>query len=111
MRESERLIDEKYLADGWVPFPNGWPDRAYVRAKDGKLEVRFVEIKGPTDTLKPWQELMHTILRSQGLDVQVEPASKAPKTPFIPLETLILMLQSLEKKRLQESVGQVNVSE
>lgn len=108
MRESEKRVDEKYQADGWVPFSNGWPDRAYVRVKEGKLEVRFVEIKGPTDTLKPGQELMHTILRSQGLDVQIEPASKAPKKPVIPLETLFLMLESLEKKRevSQAPIGQ-----
>lgn len=102
MRESEKRVDEKHQADGWVPFSNGWPDRAYVRVRDGKLEVKLVEIKGPTDSLKPGQELMHTILRSQGLDVQIEPASKAPKAPIIPLTTLILMLKSLESKRQAE---------
>lgn len=102
MRESERVIDEKYVAEGWVPISNGWPDRAYVRTKDGKLEVRFVEIKSLTDTLKPGQELMHTILRSQGLDVQVEPASKASKNPVIPLERLVLMLGALEKNRTMQ---------
>lgn len=98
MVESEKLIDEKYLAEGWVPFSNGWPDRAYVRVKNGKIEVRLVEIKGPSDSLRPGQELMHTILRSQGLDVRIEPALKAPRAPVIPLETLFKMIEALEKK-------------
>jgi hypothetical protein len=51
---------------------------------------------------------MHTILRSQGLDVQIEPASKAPRAAVIPLETLFLMLEGLERKRQapQTSIGQ-----
>jgi hypothetical protein len=40
-------------------------------------------------------------MRSQGLDVQIEPASKAPKPHVIPLEALFKMLEGLEKKRLR----------
>jgi hypothetical protein len=64
--------------------------------RDGKLEVRLVEIKSSTDTVHADQELMHMILRSQGLDVQIEPASKAPMKPFLPLDTLLRMLEALE---------------
>jgi hypothetical protein len=99
MVESEKLVDQKYMAEGWLPFARGWPDRAYVRMKDGKLEVRLVEIKSPADTVHADQELMHMILRSQGLDVQIEPASKAPRKPFLPLDTLFRMLEALEQQR------------
>ena len=99
MVESERLVDEKYKAEGWLPFSNGWPDRAYVRMKDGKLEVRLVEIKSATDTVHTDQELMHMILRSQGLDVRIEPASKAPQKPLLPLDTLCKMLEAYEENR------------
>lgn len=99
MFESEKLVDEKYTAAGWLPFAKGWPDRAYVRLKDGKLEVKLVEIKSPADTVHADQEIMHMILRSQGLDVQIEPASKAPRKPFLPLDTLLKMLEALEQNR------------
>jgi hypothetical protein len=64
MVESEKPVDDKYIAEGWLPFAKGWPDRAYVRMNNGKLEVRFVEIKGPTDTVDWNQEVMHMIMRS-----------------------------------------------
>lgn len=88
MLESERAVDDRCRAEGWVGFSNGWPDIAYVRMKEGTLEVRLVEIKGAHDRLRPDQELMHEILRSQGLTVHIEPVSKAPENPSLPLETL-----------------------
>lgn len=48
MVESEKVVDQRYIADGWLPLSKGWPDRAYVRVTDGRLEVRFVEIKSPS---------------------------------------------------------------
>ena len=99
MVESETTVDDKYRAQGWMPIKNGWPDRAYVRLKEGKLEVRLVEIKGPNDRLSTDQELMHEILRSQGLSVQIEPTSKAPKAPPLPLDQLLKALGILEKNR------------
>ena len=94
MVESEKLIDTKYCAEGWVPFAKGWPDRAYVRMKDDKLEVRLVEIKSSTDTVDLNQEIMHMILRSQGLDVRIEPASKTPLKPFLSLDIFKKMLEA-----------------
>ena len=99
MVESERIVDEKYIAEGWVSFSKGWPDRAYVRMRDGKLEVRLVEIKSPTDAVNTDQEVMHMILRSQGLDVQVEPPSKAPTKPVLSLDILLRALETLEQNR------------
>jgi hypothetical protein len=99
MNASERDVDERYKADGWTAFSTGWPDRAYVRMKEGKLEVKFVEIKSPNDVLRPDQELMHEILRSQGLNVQIEPVSKAPKNPSLPLEALLKAAELLKKHR------------
>jgi hypothetical protein len=81
MRPSEKAVDDKYKAERWLDFSNGWPDRAYARIKDGKLEVAFVEIKSAGDRLRPDQELMHAVLLSQGIKVDIEPASKAPKSP------------------------------
>ncbi|MFZ0418302.1 MAG: VRR-NUC domain-containing protein [Candidatus Sulfotelmatobacter sp.] len=99
MLESEMTVDEKYRTQGWTPLKNGWPDRAYVRLKDGKLEVKLVEIKSPNDTLSTDQELMHDVLRSQGLSVQIEPASKTPKAPLHTLVDLLKMTQMLERNR------------
>ena len=55
---------------------------------------------------RPGQELMHTILRSQGLDVQIEPASKAPKPHVIPLEALFKMLEEKKREAAQTPTGQ-----
>lgn len=99
MNRSEDAIDQKYKADGWYSFSNGWPDRAYARMKDGKLEVRFVEIKGPTDSLSTDQELMHAVLLSQGLKVEIEPAHKSPKKSLLPIDVLLQALKALEDKR------------
>lgn len=96
MVESEKTVDQRYIADGWLPLSKGWPDRAYVRMKDGKLEVRFVEIKSPSCSVSVEQEIMHDVLRSLGLDVRVEPPSKAPQKPLIPIATLCKMLEMLE---------------
>ena len=106
MVASEKLVDEKYVAEGWLPLSSGWPDRAYVRMKDGKLEVRLVEIKGPTDAVRPDQELMHMVLRSQGLDVQIEPASKAPQSPLITLGTFCKTLEPLYENRKAVNTSQ-----
>jgi hypothetical protein len=95
MVESERVVDERYIADGWLPLSKGWPDRAYVRSNNGKIEVRFVEIKSPSDTVDFNQALMHMILRDQGLDVRVEPASKTPLRPILPREIFLKMLEAL----------------
>ncbi len=99
MVESEMAVDGRYRTEGWTPLKNGWPDRAYVRLNEGKLEVRLVEIKGPSDTLSTEQQLMHEVLRSQGLNVQIEPASKTPRAPLPPLEDLLKAMDILQKNR------------
>jgi hypothetical protein len=99
MHASEKAIDDKYKADGWYAFSNGWPDRAYARIKDGKLELRFVEIKSPSGALSTDQELMHAILLSQGLRVEIEPADKAPKHSTLPLDVFLRMFKLLEENR------------
>ena len=99
INQSEKAIDHKYKADGWYSFSNGWPDRAYARIKDGKLEVRFVEIKGPRDSLSTDQELMHAVLLSQGLRVEIEPADRGPKESLLPLDILLKALKALEENR------------
>lgn len=99
MNPSEKAVDDKYKAEGWYSFSNGWPDRAYARIMDGELEVRFVEIKSPRDNLTTDQELMHAIFRSQGLRVEIEPASKTPKCQALPFDMMLKMLKVLEEKR------------
>jgi len=99
MRPSEQAVDDRYKAEGWYDFSKGWPDRAYARLKGGKLEVKFVEIKSLKDRLRPEQELMHAVLLSQGINVEIEPASKAPKRPPLPLETLLKAIRFLEDQR------------
>jgi VRR-NUC domain len=103
MNASEMAIDEKYKTEGWYAFSNGWPDRAYARIRNGKLEVRFVEIKSPTDALSPDQRLMHAILLSQRLKVEIEPANKAPKDSTLPIDVLLKALKLLEENRMISS--------
>jgi VRR-NUC domain len=105
MFESETTVDDRHRTEGWVPLKNGWPDRAYVRLKDGTLEVKFVEIKSPNDKLSPDQELMHEVLRSQGLRVHIEPASKTPKAPRYTLADLLKMAEMLERNRQTRRAG------
>jgi len=99
MVRSEAVVDDRYRAEGWTPLRDGWPDRAYVRLSAGNLEVKLVEIKGPNDTLSTAQQLMHHVLHSQGLSVHIEPASKTPKTPLLPLKDLLKAMEILEKNR------------
>ena len=98
MVKSEMAVDDRYWAEGWTPLKDGWPHRAYVRLNDGRLEVRFMEIKGPDDTLSTEQQLMHEVLRSQGLSVQIERASRIPKTPLLPLEDLLKVMKISERE-------------
>ena len=108
MLESEELVDDRYRTEGWIPVKNGWPDRAYVRLKDGELEVRLVEIKSSNDTLSTSQGLMHEVLRSQGLSVQIEPKSKTTKAPLHTLVDLLKMMEMLERtvrRGLSSSTG------
>lgn len=96
MIDSEKAVDDRYSAEGWVPVKNGWPDRAYVRLHEGKLEVKFVEIKSPNGRFSSDQELMHEVLRSQGLSVQIEPASKTPIASLHTLADLLKMMGTIE---------------
>ena len=99
MRPSEKAVDDKYKADGWYDFSSGWPDRAYARIKSGKLEIKFVEIKGSNDRVRPHQQLMHALLLSLGIEVEIEPASKKPKCPLLPFDVMLKALCLIEEKR------------
>ena len=99
MRPSEKAVDDKYKADGWYDFSGGWPDRAYARIKDGELQIKFIEIKGAKDRVRPHQQLMHAILLSRGIMVEIEPASKKPKCPLLPFDVMLKALRLLEEKR------------
>jgi len=103
MRPSEKAVDERYKAEGWFEFSKGWPDRAYARIDGDKLEVKFVEIKSRNDRLRVDQELMHAVLRSQGIKVEIEPASKAPKFPLPPIDFLLKAIRILENNRQMRS--------
>jgi hypothetical protein len=96
MVESECGVDEKYKAEGWTAFSTGWPDRACFRMTDGKLEVRLVEIKSPTDSVNLNQALMQELLRSQGLDVQIDPPSKSSDIPSWKLRKMLEILATPE---------------
>jgi len=74
-------------------------------AKVGELEVRFVEIKSPTDSVTTDQELMHAVSHSQGREVEIEPASKTPKCSILPFDIMLKMLEVLEEKQRVSNQG------
>ncbi len=76
MNESETLIKEKYEKQGYKWLKSGFPDFIFFREDHNKKaipeSVLFCEVKGLNDTIKLNQYKCLELLRSLGLNVNVE---------------------------------------
>jgi len=71
MTPFEAVIASKLIEQGYDVLASGWPDFCAVKTTGDVTEVRFIEVKGRGDTLKPNQKKLHKILNILGLEVEV----------------------------------------
>ncbi len=71
MREHVKVA-EKLRKKGWAVLDKGWPDLLITKTlKDGQMQIRAIEVKGPGDNLRPEQEEVIKILQKAGIDACV----------------------------------------
>lgn len=58
MNRYEQIVKRRFESTGWKVLNGGWPD--FLCIKGG--EVRLVEVKGPTDLMRPSQVELHRAL-------------------------------------------------
>jgi hypothetical protein len=71
MTPFEAVIASKLIEQGYSVLTSGWPDFCAVKQVGDVVEVRFIEVKGRGDVLRPSQQKLHKILRILGMDVEV----------------------------------------
>jgi hypothetical protein len=71
MRTNEEQAIERFKAEGWTPIRGGWPDYLLVRSREGKLELKGVEVKCKGGRVSKAQRLMHTLLIGAGIKVEI----------------------------------------
>lgn len=65
---AEYYVHQELCGTGARVYRNGWPD--FLVEQNGAIE--FVEVKTPTDIMRPEQIAMHEALRRHGLRVRTE---------------------------------------
>ena len=71
MTPFEAVIASKLIEQGYDVLTSGWPDFCAVKKVGDTTEVRFIEVKGRGDALRPNQQKLHKILRILGMEVEV----------------------------------------
>jgi hypothetical protein len=68
----ESFFDEAAHDAGWNSGPISWPDRlVWRKLEDGKYEFMMVEVKGPTDYLRPEQSKSFELLKRFGFPIKI----------------------------------------
>lgn len=68
MTESENIVYNALVNDGWKVLRGGWPD--FLAEKDG--ELRFIEVKSASSpNLSSGQQEMHEMLSKHGFTTRV----------------------------------------
>lgn len=75
----EDIIRHQYESQGWTVLTSGWPD--FLCTKDGRIEA--VEVKSVTDTIKPNQIRMQTLLAANGIKVVTRRVGPARLSHFL----------------------------
>lgn len=69
----EKEVAERYEDDGWKPVRGGWPDWLMVRVEEGEIyEMKAVEVKSPSGTLRYEQGVVKQALEAMGIDYCIE---------------------------------------
>jgi hypothetical protein len=71
MTPFEAVIAAKLIEQGYEVLTSGWPDFCVIKKTGDTTEVRFIEVKGRGDALRPNQKKLHEILRILGMEVEV----------------------------------------
>lgn len=71
MTPFEAVIASKLIEQGYEVLTSGWPDFCVVKKTEGSVEVRFIEVKGRGDALRPSQKKLHAILKILGIEVEM----------------------------------------
>jgi hypothetical protein len=71
MTPFEAVVASKLIEQGCEVLTSGWPDFCVVKKTGDVVEVRFIEVKGRGDILRPSQQKIHKILRMLGIEVEV----------------------------------------
>jgi hypothetical protein len=71
MTPFEAVVASKLIEQGYEVLASGWPDFCVVKTIGDTTEIRFIEVKGRGDALRPSQQKLHKILRVLGLEVEV----------------------------------------
>lgn len=66
---TELAVYKQLTKLGFECVRRGWPDIAAINWETG--EVRFVEVKGVSDNLKPHQKKMQKIFEAAGIDYEL----------------------------------------
>jgi hypothetical protein len=85
MTPFEAVIASKLIEQGYDVLTSGWPDFCAIKQEGGTTEVRFIEVKGRGDALRPSQQKMHKILRVLGLEVEVIQEDAQHRMQYPPL--------------------------
>ena len=71
MTPFEAMIASKLIEQGYEVLTSGWPDFCAIKKTGDVIEVRFIEVKGRGDALRPNQKKLHGILHILGLEVEM----------------------------------------
>ena len=85
MTPFEAVIASKLIEQGYEVLTSGWPDFCAVKRTYDSTEVRFIEVKGRGDALRPIQQKMHKILRILGMEVEVIQEDPEHRMQYPPL--------------------------
>lgn len=67
----ESSIYAQLVAEGYTVHTTGWPDFCATREKNGRMEVRLIEVKAANDFVRGNQMRIHDALRVKGVEVEV----------------------------------------
>jgi len=63
VNDREHKIMHKHQKEGWKAVRCGAPDFLFIKVKDKEIiDFKFVEVKSPTDKLKPEQHIWKKVL-------------------------------------------------
>ena len=77
----EKQVAANYAEEGWTVLCKGWPDLFMFRVLQGKLQIKFREVKGAGDRLRPEQLTILDALHKFGLDAATVWIKTGKETP------------------------------
>lgn len=101
MNYREKTVLKQLEAQGYEVFDRGWPDFLVRHRITG--EVKAVEVKATTDSVRPEQERMHTVLADRGIPTEVVRV----KTPNYRKEEQISIIRKMMEDNYLVSTNEI----